>query len=596
MNTPFGSLMMVLLLIQFSLPAKGQSLEQQLKLTEPQKTQALINWYFQVVRHYEPRHAKQALEKLQTLSAKRKDPAAAAAALYFRGQYLAVKMNDKAGEKLMQQGLDLAIASGNNLQSAYFRHHLGFYFFFRNTDYSRAMRLMLEAHHDFNDAGYKTIPDAEVYLNRLGFVFFHLGNYHEALDYLQLALKFPGADKGVGVTVLNSIGQCYRNLYRFHLALLYFTRAYDAAMRANNAAWIGISAGSIGHLHLQLGNYSVARPYCDLYYRYSLQAKDTACIAEALCYLSALDVATSNTGSALDKLKRSDSLLATVFRNELKTGGAISKENYLRQLFLFRTFASAYHQAGAHKDGMRYMQLTNMLRDSLEKRSLVSGSLAVKEQLALEQHRSALQLVQREKQNMELKQYAVIAFLVLVIAISLLVYNRQQLKIRQQKELEKKHEALMIAEKRRVEAELLHAERLLENYTENLRQKNELLEQVQTEIEALRTLHGDDQPPQILYLNTLANSSILTEEDWENFSHLFDKVHTGFLVKLKEKFPHLTPAEVRLLSLTRLKLSTKEMASMLGVSADTIKKTRQRLRKKIDLAEDQSLEDMVGYI
>ena len=84
--------------------------------------------------------------------------------------------------------------------------------------------------------------------------------------------------------------------------------------------------------------------------------------------------------------------------------------------------------------------------------------------------------------------------------------------------------------------------------------------------------------------------------DWENFSHLFDKVHTGFLVKLKEKFPHLTPAEVRLLSLTRLKLSTKEMASMLGVSADTIKKTRQRLRKKIDLAEDQSLEDIVGYI
>ena len=51
-----------------------------------------------------------------------------------------------------------------------------------------------------------------------------------------------------------------------------------------------------------------------------------------------------------------------------------------------------------------------------------------------------------------------------------------------------------------------------------------------------------------------------------------------------------------MLSLTRLKLSTKEMASMLGVSADTIKKTRQRLRKKIDLAEDQSLEDIVGYI
>jgi DNA-binding CsgD family transcriptional regulator len=123
-----------------------------------------------------------------------------------------------------------------------------------------------------------------------------------------------------------------------------------------------------------------------------------------------------------------------------------------------------------------------------------------------------------------------------------------------------------------------------------------MLEHVQTEINALRHLHGDNQTPQVLYLNTLANSTILTEQDWEDFSKLFDKVHTGFFVRLKEKYPNITPAETRLLCLTKLNLSTKEMAGMLGVSTDAIKKTRQRLRKKMEVDEEKNLEELVAVL
>ena len=50
------------------------------------------------------------------------------------------------------------------------------------------------------------------------------------------------------------------------------------------------------------------------------------------------------------------------------------------------------------------------------------------------------------------------------------------------------------------------------------------------------------------------------------------------------------------MSLIKLKLDTKQMASMLGVSPDTITKTKYRLRKKIELGEQQDLDLLVQFI
>ena len=60
--------------------------------------------------------------------------------------------------------------------------------------------------------------------------------------------------------------------------------------------------------------------------------------------------------------------------------------------------------------------------------------------------------------------------------------------------------------------------------------------------------------------------------------------------------PDLSPADTRLIALTKLQLSQKEMAAMLGVGYDAIRKARQRLRQKISLPEEGSLDDVVEMI
>lgn len=154
------------------------------------------------------------------------------------------------------------------------------------------------------------------------------------------------------------------------------------------------------------------------------------------------------------------------------------------------------------------------------------------------------------------------------------------------------------AERGRMEEELASAEHLLSSYTENLRQKNQLIVQFKADLEQLETqLKGkQDNQTTAVYLEKLQEAVILTEENWVEFRRLFDKVHPGFIFRLKEKYVQVTESDVRLLTLMKLQLSPTEMAAMLGVSHEAIRKAKQRLRKRIDLPAEKELNELVASI
>jgi len=78
-------------------------------------------------------------------------------------------------------------------------------------------------------------------------------------------------------------------------------------------------------------------------------------------------------------------------------------------------------------------------------------------------------------------------------------------------------------------------------------------------------------------------------EAWKNFEVYFNNVHPNFFSNLLSKFPDLTPAEIKLASLIHLQLSTKEISSIIFISADSVKTARNRLRKKLNLSPDDNL-------
>jgi len=65
---------------------------------------------------------------------------------------------------------------------------------------------------------------------------------------------------------------------------------------------------------------------------------------------------------------------------------------------------------------------------------------------------------------------------------------------------------------------------------------------------------------------------------------------------MQEKIPDLSPSEIRFMTLARLNFSNKEMAAALGVTPQAIRVTRHRLRKKLNLPDEQNLEELVQSI
>ncbi|MGB0368709.1 MAG: helix-turn-helix transcriptional regulator, partial [Flavobacteriales bacterium] len=90
--------------------------------------------------------------------------------------------------------------------------------------------------------------------------------------------------------------------------------------------------------------------------------------------------------------------------------------------------------------------------------------------------------------------------------------------------------------------------------------------------------------------------TILTTEDWAYFKQLFEKVHVGYLSRLTQKLPDLSPAETRFIALSKLELSSKEMAAVLGVGQAAIRQYRLRLRKRLDVSNQKDLQEFIRQI
>jgi tetratricopeptide (TPR) repeat protein len=133
----------------------------------------------------------------------------------------------------------------------------------------------------------------------------------------------------------------------------------------------------------------------------------------------------------------------------------------------------------------------------------------------------------------------------------------------------------------------------LEYYTRAMVEKSERIEELRTQIEKFREEVPDVSQERVENLAQILNLSILTERDWEEFKTLFEQVHPNFFAGLKIKYPALSAAEVRLSALLKLNLSNKEIANMLGISADSVHKARYRLRKKLELTPEQELPEVI---
>jgi DNA-binding CsgD family transcriptional regulator len=132
----------------------------------------------------------------------------------------------------------------------------------------------------------------------------------------------------------------------------------------------------------------------------------------------------------------------------------------------------------------------------------------------------------------------------------------------------------------------------LTTYALHMAQKNSMLEELRQCIQELG-LTQKESAPKYKRLTRLIDYSFTLDKDWEEFKLYFERVHQDFFGRLKEQYPSLSANELRLCALLKLNLSVKEMASLMGISPESVKMARHRLRKKLGLTSDQNLAEFM---
>jgi DNA-binding CsgD family transcriptional regulator len=128
----------------------------------------------------------------------------------------------------------------------------------------------------------------------------------------------------------------------------------------------------------------------------------------------------------------------------------------------------------------------------------------------------------------------------------------------------------------------------------HLIQKNQLLANIKN---TLKNISKDEKSKQLNnQLGRLVKSidkDLEGGSEWEQFSDNFDQVHGNFITRLKEKYPTLTPQEIKFAAYLRMNLNTKEIANLLGISVRGVEIGRYRVRKKLELERKDNLGDFL---
>jgi len=141
---------------------------------------------------------------------------------------------------------------------------------------------------------------------------------------------------------------------------------------------------------------------------------------------------------------------------------------------------------------------------------------------------------------------------------------------------------------------MIHRDKELANQTMDLIHKNKFLAKIKEDLEKIKAASSDETlKGKISSLIGRISKDVDHDKQWEVFETAFDEVHEDFLVRLKARYPALTPKELRLCAYLRMNISTKEIAPLMNISIRGVEICRYRVRKKLNIDRDTNLTSLL---
>jgi DNA-binding CsgD family transcriptional regulator len=199
--------------------------------------------------------------------------------------------------------------------------------------------------------------------------------------------------------------------------------------------------------------------------------------------------------------------------------------------------------------------------------------------------------------------YALILYVILFMISIFLVqrYFKYRMEKSRLAENQKQKEKALLAEKEmehlrneKLNLEVIHKEKELANSTMQLIHKNKILNKLKTDLLNSVSSHGEVVPKtNVNSLIKRIDKEIDNEKQWQVFDMHVEQVYENLFKNLKDQYPDLTPRELSLCAYLRMNISSKEIATLMNISARGVEISRYRIRKKLRLEHDANLTEFM---
>lgn len=136
-------------------------------------------------------------------------------------------------------------------------------------------------------------------------------------------------------------------------------------------------------------------------------------------------------------------------------------------------------------------------------------------------------------------------------------------------------------------------ERELSSFVMKAHERNRVFESL---LDTLEKLEGQTSDGGKIYLKDLkknVKAQMNNETNWDHFVMQFEKVHPDFLNKLKVQHESLTINDLKLCAYIRIGLNNKEIANTTGIAYFSVKKNINRLKKKLNLDQNDDIRNFL---
>ena len=394
---------------------------------------------------------------------------------------------------------------------------------------------------------------------------------------------------GVALTY-GKIGHLYEKQQRYDSAFLYQRRALVTYLSADDKPGMSKIYENIGSIYEDLGRYDSASYYFNRALDLNMQGGEKIARIEILNNLGDVCRKTGRYAEALVQTRRA-LLLALELHEQRQLSGA------------YRDLGKAHHLAGANDSAFYYLELSRqyLLETYSEENSKQVALLQTV--YDIEKKNNEIERLQNARKTNRIITAAIIIVILLLVAMGVLIISRQRLKLRNEQILRMQHRQIFETEKELMEAALQNKQlqegklkeelevrsRELTTHTLHLIQKNQLLEELRIRLDEMVKDDKRDQKKQLKQLLNQINHSFNHDQYWVDFRNIFEQVHQAFFDNLKKYCDSLTANDLRLVALLKMNMESNDIATLLGISQDSLRVVRYRLRKKLNLQQGESL-------